>query len=147
MMNVFAFTAESSDASSTCENPYPVRKSTWSELDQLVRLLLPDLRLGGVVLVDDFYRAARHLTAELFDAQIEAIPHVVADGCRRTAEGPDEADFDAVLRRGRDRSRYDDGRKAGQQPLHPFLPDKNRDGLLIELRRRGRELWVVSKLM
>jgi hypothetical protein len=66
--------------------------------DQLVGLLLADLRLLGVVLVDHFDRLSRHLPAELIEGKIEPIAHIVADGRRRTTERTDKADLDRVGR-------------------------------------------------
>ena len=64
--------------------------------DQLVGLLLADLGLLRVVLVENLDRLSRHLAAEMLEAEIETVAHIVADRRGRTAERADETDLDGV---------------------------------------------------
>jgi hypothetical protein len=41
------------------------------------------------------------MPAQVLNAKIEPVAHVIADRCSRTAEGRDETDFDAVGGSGR----------------------------------------------
>jgi hypothetical protein len=64
--------------------------------DQLVGLLLADLRLLRVVLVEDLDRLSRHLVPEMLEREVEAIAHIVADRGGGAAECADKANFHAV---------------------------------------------------
>ncbi len=72
-------------------------KSTLSDLDQFLGLLLANIRLLPVVFVDHLDRNAAHLAAQMVERKFERVAHVVADDGSRAAEGRDEADLDRSL--------------------------------------------------
>ena len=77
-------------------------------LDQLLGLLQSDVRLDLVVFVDDFDRQAAELAADMIEAELERVAHIVADHGDRAAKARNEADFDRLLlryRRHRERAR------------------------------------------
>ena len=117
--------------------------------DQLVGLLLADLRLLRVVLVENLDRLSGHLAAEMLEAEIEAVAHVVADRRGRTAERADETDLDGVRRHrgwyGR-RRHARQGNDRGYKPRSRFTHVSSQCGALLR-RRRHRELWVNAQLL
>ena len=65
--------------------------------DQLLGLLLADVRLLPVVFVDHLDRETADLAAHMIERELERIAHVVADHRGRAAEGRDEADLDRLV--------------------------------------------------
>ena len=108
-------------------------------LDQLLGFLHADFRLDLVVLVDDFDRQPADLAAEMVEAELERIAHVVADRGGRAAERRDEADLDGLLLRrcllnhGRRRDQRQRGGPCNQWSDHrvyPSLSSRSTRGLL-----------------
>jgi hypothetical protein len=116
--------------------------------DELVGLLLADLGLLRVVLEQNLDRLSRHLAAEMLEAEIEAVAHVVADRGGRAAERPDEADFHTVsrhscrcdVRRGQARQGHDRDCK----PRSRFTHVSSRGALFAA---PSHELWVNMQLL
>jgi hypothetical protein len=66
------------------------------QVDELVGLLLADLRLEAVVLVDHLEVEITHLAAHVLDREIDGILLVIADHRGRCGERGDEADLDGI---------------------------------------------------
>ena len=102
--NVFEFNGRLHRSQQHVRPDVPHDKVDFVGLDQLIGLLLADLRLEAVVFVYDLYGQATHFAAHMIERQLERVAHVVADDGNGPAEGADEPDFDRFVL-GRHRTR------------------------------------------
>ena len=107
-------------------------KSTLSELDQLLGLLLAGFRLEAVIFVDDFDRQPAHLAAHVVERELERVAHVLTDDGNWTAERADEADLDGfLLGQGRARCEQQSGARGQECFTHLDILPKGHSALFL----------------